>query len=243
MTAEKLKKFLFDTDFGLHDDARLGHDSAAIESKETEAAQPVEEIVPEPPPPPTFSEEELADARAEGFQAGRDEAIRDMAGAMEQHQANTLDAIDAKMTEFFEAYSRDIEEHNRDAVAVARTIVQKLFPAMNMDKALVEIEHMVVEAMRRTAGSPALIIHVAPDLQANIEAKVQDLSVQRGHEGTITVMADKTLEPGDAKVEWEGGAMIRDTQAMWRDIDEIIERNLGATHDAPRDDETAEHEN
>ena len=39
-------------------------------------------------------------------------------------------------------YDEDKEQHSRDAVAVAAVIVRKLFPAMNMDTAMAEIENM-----------------------------------------------------------------------------------------------------
>ena len=245
MTAESPKRYLFDNDFGhdvgLHTRAQHGGDSsleAADEAgafnleTETVAAEVIEEEAP--PPPPSYTQEELDRAREEGLTAGRDAATRDMASAIEQRLLDTLDAINNRVAGLFDAYREDKEQHSRDAVAVATVIVRKLFPAMNMDKAMAEIEHMIVEAMKRTSGSPALIVRVPADIHAEVDEKAQSLAALRGREGTLNVIADKDLAIGDVMVEWDGGGMSRNTALIWQEIDEIIERNLG--HSAKPDD-------
>lgn len=253
MTAESHNKYLFDNDFGLDEVAapsaptekakEAAEAEAALEAAETAKA---EEIIEEaPPPPPTFSEEELAQARKEGEQAGRDEATRDMASAMEQRVANTLDAVNTQITTLLDAYAKDKEEHSRNAVGVATVIVRKLFPALNMDKAMDEIEHMIVEAMKRTSANPALIVRVPQDMLSEVEEKAQELAVLRGREGTLKITADKDMAIGDVAVDWEGGGMSRDTRLIWQEIDEIIERNLGQKLDnyaAPEAEAVAEPE-
>ncbi len=229
MTAGGHKKFLFDVDFSPDAEAeaaRLAELEAEAQAKAAEIEEEVEEE-PEEELIPTFSEEDMARARDEGFQAGHTEATRDLTTALEQRLANTMDAINLQVLNLFEAYDRDREEHSRDAVAVATVIVRKLFPAMNMDKALQEIEHMVIEALQRTSGTPTLVVRVAPDLRETVQTKANELSALRGHENAVTVMADDNIAEGDAAVEWDGGGMVRDSNLMWQEIDEIIERNLG----------------
>lgn len=235
MTANSRKKFLFDTDFSEEDVAPVSVQGQSADVKAEETAEPpaAEEVieVEEAPPPPTYSEEELAQAREEGMRAGRDEATRDMTSALEQRLVNTMDTINAQIATLFDTYDQDKEEHSRDAVAVAAVIVRKLFPAMNMDKAMNEIEHVISEAMKRTSGTPTLIIRAPQDMKREIEDKAVQLSVLRGREGTLSVIVDENMAVGDIAVEWEGGGMIRDTRFIWSEIDEIIERNLGKNLD------------
>lgn len=253
MTADSHNKYLFDNDFGLDDVAapsapgeaekEAGEAEAAL--KADEAAKAEEVIEEAPPPPPTYSEEELAQARKEGEQAGRDQATRDMASAMEQRVANTLDAINTQVTTLLDAYAKDKEEHSRNAVGVATVIVRKLFPALNMDKAMDEIEHMIVEAMKRTSANPSLIVRVPQEMLSDVEEKAQELAALRGREGTLKISADKDMAIGDVAVDWEGGGMSRDTRLIWQEIDEIIERNLGQKLDnyaAPEAEAIAEPE-
>lgn len=253
MTAESHNKYLFDNDFGVDEveapsapvEKVKEADEAEAAIKAAEAAKAEEVIEEAPPPPPTYSEEDLALARKEGEQAGRDEATRDMASAMEQRVTDTLDAINTKVTALFDAYAKDKEEHSRNAVGVATVIVRKLFPALNMDKAMDEIEHMIVEAMKRTSANPALIVRVPKDILSEVEDKAQELAVLRDREGTIKISADNDMAIGDVAVDWEGGGMSRDTRLIWQEIDEIIERNLGQKLDnyaAPEAEVVAEPE-
>jgi len=236
MTAARHKKFLFDTDFS-PDVVTAGPVKTRVQ------AEPEAETIAETPPEviaPTFSEEDLTRAREEGYSAGHTEATKDLTTALEQRLANTMDAIDNQIANLFDAFERDKEEHSRDAVAVATVIVRKLFPALNMDTAMAEIEHMIVEAMKRTSGAPTLIIRVSEDMKETVESKAQDLAAARGREGTISVLVDAKLAPGDAAVEWDGGGMVRDNAVVWDKIDEIIERNLGETdHDVSIPDEAS----
>mgnify|MGYP000607183478 CR=1 FL=1 len=225
MTAGGLKKFLFDTDFSPEASLKAQLEAQAKAEPEDELVEIEEETLADVPL--TFTEEDIARVREEGFQAGHTEATRDLTSALEQRLANTMDAIGAQVANLFDAFARDKEEHSRDAVAVATVMVRKLFPALNMDKAMDEIEHMIVEAMQRTSGSPTLIIRVTPGMKEVVEAKVEELIALRGREGAVTVMADDKLTEGDAAIEWDGGGMVRDSTLMWQEIDEIIERNLG----------------
>jgi len=232
MTASAHKKFLFDQEFGTEADDKARAEAQSVAKAEDSSETPeietseVEEVV-EAVVVPTFSEEDLAQAREEGRITGRDEATRDMAGALEQRLADTLDTINTKVANLFEVYAQDKEERSRDAIAVATVIVRKLFPALNMDKSMAEIEHIIVEAMKRTSGSPTLIIKVPEDMHADVEAKTAELAALRGREGTISVIADKDMAAGDISIEWDGGGMMRETAVLWREIDQIIERNLG----------------
>ena len=231
MTAGSHKKYLFDNDFGLDDGLHTRHRGPKTTENPVEAesvkVEAVEAPPPPPPPPPTYSQEDLDRVREEGRQAGRDDATRDMASALEQRLVNTLDAINTQIAALFNAYAQDKNDRSRDAIGVASIIVRKLFPSMNMDKAMAEIEHMIIEAMQRTSGNPSLIVRVSKDMHLEVQAKAKELAALRGRENALNVIMDDTFSLGDAVVEWEGGGMIRDTQFIWQEIDGIIERNLG----------------
>lgn len=229
MTADSPEKFLFDRDFSPETVDQLQLEKKLQAELETELAQKQseEEEIPEDVIP-TFSEEDLENARNDGFQAGHDQATTDLSGAIEQRLIATLENVSNQINYLADAYQKDHEERSRDAVAVATVIVRKLFPALNMDNAMAEIRHMIVEAMNRTSGAPTFIIRVPSELSDEVEGRVDNLAALRGREGTITVLADDSLKVGDAAVEWDGGGMVRDTNLLWQEIDEIIERNLGS---------------
>ena len=225
MTSGGLKKFLFDTEFGIPEDQPIVPELKAEVEDDEPVTEPefVEELAP------TFTEEDLAHARAEGLQAGRDAAIADMTSALEQQVVNSLDKLNDQVATLFEAYTQDTEEHSRSAIAVAAVIMRKMFPSLNTENSMAEIENIILEAMQRTSGAPSLLIKVSTEIFEDIEAKVNEMAALRGRTGKITVMADIDIAPGDLQVEWDGGGILRDTALMWKQVDEIIERNLGVS--------------
>jgi len=227
-TADGQKKFLFDREFSAEADVQTRR-TAQVKPEVVPSGSDLEtvEIEIEEVIVPTFSEEDLTQARAKGHAAGRDEATRDMSSALEQRLATILEAINSQLETVFKAYAQDQEDRNRDAISVATVIARKLFPALNTGNAMAEVEHIVIEAMKRTSGHPTLMIKVPEDMHKDIKAKIEDLAALRGHAGTINIMTETDMPPGDISIEWDGGGMRRDTTLMWREIDQIIERNIG----------------
>ena len=240
-------KFLFDTDFaeselldtteakaeagatGPEGDETSGFplpDQAAVE--DGEAAPEATEPEPEPEPEPMYSETDLAQARDEGIKAGRDEALKDLEGSMLQKQSDTVEALSNKIEGIFSSYETDMDLHHRNSVSVAGVIVRKLFPALNNEKAIDEIDHIIDESMARTAAQAWLTFYVAEDLKVEVERLVTEKAKLSGRENVgLKVVGQPDIPLGDCRVEWEGGGMTRDQNEMWREIDVIIERNLG----------------
>ncbi|MBL4748846.1 MAG: hypothetical protein JKY17_08915 [Magnetovibrio sp.] len=238
MTSGRPKKFLFDTEFGVEEPKLLKEDSSDLNQEEEENDPIVTEPEREEVIIPTFSASELDEAREEGKRAGRDEAIADMSSALEQQMATALKSIDEQVDRLFSTYTTDTQEHSRIAVTIASVIMRKLFPSLNAEHSMVEIENIINEAMQRTTGAPSLLIKVPSNIHKDIEDKVAEMAALRGRVGKITVMAEDNLADGDLQVEWDGGGILRDSALIWDQIDGIIERNLGSkiadiTHTAP----------
>jgi len=64
-----------------------------------------------------------------------------------------------------------------------------------------------------------------------------------GAEDRLRVLAGDGVPPGDCRIEWRNGGLLRDRLAMTRAIVEVIERSLGAaalTEAAPRTERAEE---
>lgn len=249
MAGAEIKKFLFDDDFAVHEDAILapekeepGKDEADAlvanglepDAIDGEIEEPVEEA------PPTFSEEDLDIARREGEQTGRDEALKDLEGSLQKKLADTLQALLQQFTTIETAFADDKEERNLNAVGVATVIVRKLFPALNMDKAIDEIDHMIHQAMKRTAGEIKLNFFVAEELASEVEGKLKEQIQGSGRNIEYQVIGKADMAPGDCRIEWDGGGLVRDQALMWQEIDEIIESNLGEIPQEQAQEQTQE---
>jgi len=212
------RKFMFETSF----DLELPEEPSADGRAPDEAAD-----IETEPEIPTFSEEDLTAAREESFKTGKEEGVRETQAGVEQLAANALQSIERQLAELFRAQQEAGTALAQDAVSVGAAITRKLFPAMANKNALEEIEHMILSAMRHIASEPRISIRTTEELAAPVAEHIKALADHSGFEGEIVVGVAQNLAPGDCLVSWENGGAERNSRQMWREIDEVLSRNLG----------------
>ena len=217
-----LRKFLFETTFDGIPEPEL----QPAESADPSAADVDDEAEDEAPPVPTFSEAEMESARAEAFAAGRDDGVREAAEAVERQAAEAFDGLVAQLPELFAAQKSAAAEAARDATLVAVTIVRKMLPDLAARNALEEVARVVDEAMARIREEPRVQLRVAPDVRDKVAERLAPRLSDMGVSERVVVIGDQTLSGADCALQWADGGLERDTAALWREIDAIIERNI-----------------
>jgi flagellar assembly protein FliH len=212
-------KFLFDTSFDdvppLLQEAETIVDGVQIKGIEEEIAL-------------AFSEDEVNAARDEGFARGKNDGIRESAGAIERQISDTLGAVDERLTHLIASQEQSSTDNAGNAVMVAMAIVRKIFPHLNRRHALEEVEGLVELSIEKIVNEPRITINVSPALHASLNQRLTAITSKAGYEGKVVLRAVSTLLDGDCLIEWTEGGAERNTTAIWQEIDEIIERNLGA---------------
>jgi flagellar biosynthesis/type III secretory pathway protein FliH len=214
------QKYIFDTDF--EEEAK----QILLEIKqeaEAEANAKIEE------PDPTFTEAELHTARTEGFNAGKEEGIREAAGATEQRILETLKALSQQTEQIFHGMEDLNTTAIQNAMSVGASIVRKLFPHLNERHAETEVEALIDTVIKQVISDPKIQVHVNAGLFDAVKNRLSPTAEQIGHGKKVEIIADSTLPEGNCRIEWESGGAARDAAGVWRDVDEILERNLGGT--------------
>jgi len=213
----EVRKFMFDRSFDVE-----------VPKKKEEIVQEkvVEEVVPEVVVP-TFSEEEMKAAREEAFAAGKQEGAADARASTEREVMVSLTGIGEHLKNLSEAQDKANASVLETAVIVAVGIARKLFPALNEKHALGEVERMVAMAMERVLEEPKIVVYVNSKLKAPLGERMADLAAKAGFKGEMTIEGVDDIIVGDCRVEWMGGGARRHLDELWREIDEVVERNLG----------------
>lgn len=231
-----VRKFMFDRSFDdLTDDVEPAEAQDATAAAAAEPEEPEEEV-------PTFGEQDVEQARQEGHAAGREQGIAEAAEATERHIAESLDVVAGRLEALLDASQRATEQASRDAMAAGVAVARKLFPAFSRRHGLDEIEGIIAEVMSRCAEEPQITIRVNDALQGAVSERVEAAARARGFAGTVSVTADPSIAPGDVALDWSDGGAVRDTERMWREIDDVVARNLGTDAAAERRPEPAESE-
>lgn len=219
-----VRKFTFDLDFDVPEAPKSVVEEVAEEEPEQE-----EEI-------PTFSEDDLAVARAEGHEAGREEGRKEAADATEQRLLEAIEVACDGLAKVFNEQAEANRDIARDTIGIATTITKKLFPDLNARNALGEVERVVQETLNAITEEPRVQIMVHPDLREPFTERLATMTNRAGFDGKVFINPDPSMTLGDCRVEWSNGAAVRDTDVLWEMIDEIVERNLhgpmGAGDDA-----------
>ena len=181
-TATRTTPFLFDTDF------RRPRPSAEALRAAEEAAQA----------------ERAAHAR--GVQEGRLQAeaqvqarLADAMTRLALAAAGLLAAADAREA-----------EREAQAAEVALLIARKVAGDALAADPLAGIAEAARSALQHLRGVPHLVVRVHDSLVEEAETLVTRLARERGYDGRLVVLGDPDTLPGDARIEWADGGVVRE---------------------------------
>ncbi len=227
MAPATIRKFLFDEDF----DDPFGQQRTAQE--EASPAQP--EAEPEPPPP-TFTQDQLVQARKQGYDEGQ------KAGRLAGHKAGKAEVeglvntrISQALTKIANSLDRLTQEHaalaaarTREPVEITLTILRRLWPELERRHGIDEIEAMVSKCLADFVDEPRVVVTVNTGMIEQIKGRVVPLTEKSGFGGRLVVAEDDKLGPADCRVEWAKGGAARESRKLLALIDEAATRLLAS---------------
>lgn len=155
---------------------------------------------------------------AEGFAAGEQSATARAAQTLAA-AASQLAGHTAEMSAALEQSALDAR---REAVELAASIARKLAVHLLARQPTAELQALIAECMANLAGVPHLVIRCHPELADGIREIATTQMATSGFTGRLIVMGDPEQRLGDGRLEWADGGLVRDINAISRDIDEKI---------------------
>lgn len=178
---------------------------------------------PAPAAVETFTREDVERARADGVAQGHQDAVAEMRAKNEheQHVRACLQSIADAVSRFAATAADTAAQADRNAVLVAGAIARKVLPRLYGEHARSEIEAVVGDTLRRLDADVQPTLRVAPSLHGHFACLVENGG------RPVTVIADPALAEGDCRIEWAGGGLLRDEEALWREITSLIDEIAG----------------
>ena len=163
-----------------------------------------------------------------GFAAGQEQA-RGEAG---EHVASALGLIADSLTRLHRALA-DIEARlETEAVEVAVAVAGKLAPELIAREPFAEISALATECFHHLVATPHVVVRVGADIYDDAKHKLEDIAKAGGFEGRLMVLSEAAMAPGDCRIEWTEGGVVRDRAASRTVIDEVVARYVAARHPA-----------
>lgn len=173
-----------------------------------------------------FTPAELEAARhaalAEGYAAGRDQALIEAAQAAATKTADSLACLARDSATLLAASDETAVATERRAIAALRAIIAKLLPALAARDPLAEIETLARQCLHEAIDEPRIVLRVPPALYDGLREHLAPLAGATGFAGRIVLLADDGIADGDARAEWADGGAERDLARQLQQIDAIL---------------------
>ncbi len=201
----------------------------ALPKKKKQARQKKDD--PPPPPQKTLTEEQyeadLEAARDEGYVKGHTAALEEAETARDHYVADAVNLISKGLSDLQDMQNESNRELGETALRMVYAVVEKVIPAHAREHALESIEELVREVLPLVYEEPKLVVRTHAMIAEATQDKLDEVCKTSNFNGTMTVVPDYELQPGDCRVEWDGGSADRDEQQIWADIRAIVTENLG----------------
>jgi len=179
------------------------------------------EAAPEPEAiEPVFSAAELANAREtasrEGNAAGRDAAVASDAAA-------TRVAIEALAAQFADARETAAALAEQSADAIARLLLDSLaaaFPVLCASYGEAEVQAIVRSVLPALNQEQAVTVRTNPLTARSLLREIGRL--EPDFVSRVQIVECDAMTPGDVKISWRNGAVVRDATALWEQVAAIL---------------------
>jgi flagellar biosynthesis/type III secretory pathway protein FliH len=188
---------------------------------------------------PSISEEELEAIRKaahdEGFRAGQAAAMQQLnQDQVEREKANTsaMQCLASQLKSLSDNYQSITNNVGKDINMITKLIANKLCgKAMKNDPTSV-IQTLVDECLPILYEAPFIHVHVHSSMQTATEELMNRLASEQHFAGEITIKPSETLGIHDCKIEWPNGSATRNTEEIWKQVTNILNKRLQLTQDS-----------
>jgi flagellar assembly protein FliH len=170
----------------------------------------------------------LAQAEQIAFRNGFSEAEARAAAEAKRSLAASLAAAASTLDRLRSDLSTLEARLEAEAVDVAIAVAMKLASTLMAREPLAELTALCSECFRHLVGAPHVVVRVSDVLYDKAREALSDIARDRGFEGRLVVLADPGVAPGDCRIEWADGGIVRDSMTTDAAIAELIARYLGA---------------
>lgn len=204
------KPFLFDRSFDRGSNRKAGAAaSQAAEAKAKQAAAEAAPPEPEPPPAPTFSEEELAAARAAAFEEGRQAGIDEARAEREVEIVRMMAMLAGELGQVFRFRDADNAALEAACLTLAERGFHGLMPVLAQQHGAQEIQAVLSNTLEMMLSATAITLRLSPDRVEDLAERLEEVARMAGYEGRLRILPDASCGPSDISVDWGDGRADR----------------------------------
>lgn len=186
----------------------------------TPAAAPAQE------PQAPDSQKALTESRTKGFEEGYAKGFKD--ARSEADERNTR--IERTVNSLSQALNNVLQERRFDDVRKAEEVAEivlriarKVAGSALTENPVPEIEKVVKKSFEILFNEPYLVVYVHSTVLEDVAKKIESITRTEGFRGTVEVKAKDSLSDGSCELQWEGGGLKSDKDAIWKEISQVCD--------------------
>jgi flagellar assembly protein FliH len=173
---------------------------------------------------PAAHEAALAEARAQAYGDGVAAAVAEA----EARAAVALERIAAGLEQLAGKLAGIEARLEAEAVEVAVAVARKLAPELIAREPFAEIAALARGCFAHLVAAPHVVVRVSDALHAQAREQLKHTARSNGFDGRLVVMAEPDIAPGDCRIEWADGGMVRERAATEAAVAEAVNRYAAA---------------
>ncbi len=172
------------------------------------------------PSPPSFTEADLAAARAEAYAEGHRRGLAQAAADRAEVTRQLLATIAQRLQEGNGEAARAAEVAAEGVARLLLGTLAALLPSLFARHGAAEVAALAKALLPALHGETEVTVEVAPALVREVAHALEGLDLAQ--RAALTLRATETVAPGDVRILWRDGAAVRDGAALWRAVVEAL---------------------
>jgi len=170
----------------------------------------------------------LQEAEQRGFAQGLAEGRRQGAADAEAQLAAALHRLADNAGSLLSGLEARQAQMEQEALAFGAALGRKLAGRALAAQPLDGIIEAARNSFQHVRGVPHLVIRVNEALVEAVESRMQRIARDQGYEGRLVVMGEPDIAPGDGRIEWADGGIVRDQARIEAAVDDALAGSLTA---------------
>lgn len=179
--------------------------------RELSAATPEDEVI-------TYTKADLEQARLDGIVEGRALA----ASSIAEMDRQTLQAIEISLGEAAHRFSEGLAHERGRLAQGAAAFLDHFCTALARDRELEAARAMIEQLLQHSVDRSPAVLRLSPASLSRLSNRIEALIRGSGASDFLCVESDGSLEVGECRIEWRGGALEKSQINITRAVDALF---------------------
>lgn len=167
-----------------------------------------------------YTDEDLAEARAEGFAEGRAAQEAEQLAAHETEISILLTQLGETARVLCDQRAGEHDDAAKQAGELALTICRKILPTLSAQNAMTEIEGLIIRTITEMQDEPRLVVRVSDGKVEDLQARFERMA--SAFQGSLVLLGDDELADTDCSLLWADGGAERKLDRLWAELNTAV---------------------